>query len=108
MQYSKEYVIMKTVMKDEAFSDNRSGVWSDQGEGSSDERQENQPSAASAHVKVWGKETGRNIRDSEASQSQHNADMPAVSGTGTGRVRAEQARIPSQTAERREGNRNSE
>jgi len=43
---------MKTVMKDEAFADNRSGVRSNQGEGSSDERQEGQPSAASAHVKA--------------------------------------------------------
>ena len=40
--------IMKTVMKDEAFPDNRNGIQGNPSEGSRDKRQECEPSAACA------------------------------------------------------------
>ena len=46
---------MKTVMKDETFSDNRNRVRDNQGKGSRDEGQEGKLPAASAHAEVRAK-----------------------------------------------------
>ena len=82
---------MKTVMKDEAFSDNRSGVRSNQGKGSGDERQENQSSSSGADAMVRRKKSERDRSNTERASDECKSDVPAVSGTGVRGIRPKQA-----------------
>ena len=95
-------------MKNEAFSDNRGWVLSDQSKGSKDEGQNHQLSSASIDAAIWGEQGGRNSADAESEQGQHSADVQSVSWAGSGRICPEQIWIPQVAFELGTGRRNPE